>query len=508
MKEYRDSHNDDDLITDVTFRRLLYACIGVFIFSLIIRYFHNLSFWVDEIKLALNVITLSYQELLGPLKLGQGAPVVFLFVSKLFSSLVAENEFVLRFPVMLAAMAGCLIVTRCAMEEFPRVSVVMVTAFYAFSYYMVMYGVIYKHYTFDLFFTALILFYACRLLRCSDEEFLRKIMRFALLGLLAVCSSHASVFTLFGTGLGLFIFALFDRKYSRLPVLCVTGLCWLLMFGFLYLLTYSDLQSRDALLDYWKEGFWPLGGSVIEQINWFWVVMRTSCSICSIGAQMTSILVILGFCLLLKERRRFMLFVVLTGISALLASALGLYPLQERMLFFTQPYVCLLAGYGLGVIISSLARQSGFAAILLFFLLFSSAIYLQAKRYVDPAPIMEIRDILEIVAQKREDGDQIHLFGDCRQAMDFYAPSLGFEEQEYTRYPYKSSMQLVRFIQSLPEGRHWMIVGRSVKLGSNERERKMYYQYVISQEDLITDLNFLTNASAVLIERDGGSRDK
>ena len=64
------------------------------------------SLWLDEAKLALNVLERSPAQLFGPLDYGQAAPVGFLLLEKQAVAAFGEGERALRLVPLLAGVAS------------------------------------------------------------------------------------------------------------------------------------------------------------------------------------------------------------------------------------------------------------------------------------------------------------------------------------------------------------------------------------------------------------------
>lgn len=78
---------------------LLIICFGIFV--RLSQYFSNRALWGDEASLALNIVNRSYLELLQPLDRNQAAPPGFLWIEKLFTQILGNNEYALRlFPLI------------------------------------------------------------------------------------------------------------------------------------------------------------------------------------------------------------------------------------------------------------------------------------------------------------------------------------------------------------------------------------------------------------------------
>ncbi|MEM9979357.1 MAG: hypothetical protein AAF808_17135, partial [Cyanobacteria bacterium P01_D01_bin.2] len=74
----------------------LWAIVALGALFRIIQYFNNRSLWVDEAKLSINIVERGFIELLRPLDYGQSAAPGFLFLQKLSTLIVGNDEFGLR----------------------------------------------------------------------------------------------------------------------------------------------------------------------------------------------------------------------------------------------------------------------------------------------------------------------------------------------------------------------------------------------------------------------------
>jgi hypothetical protein len=75
------------------------------------EFLNDRTLWLDEARLALNVVNRSYLQLLQPLDYDQGAPIAFLFFERLIIQLLGNNEHNLRrlpFIASIASFFSCL----------------------------------------------------------------------------------------------------------------------------------------------------------------------------------------------------------------------------------------------------------------------------------------------------------------------------------------------------------------------------------------------------------------
>src|SRR4051812_2825965 len=70
----------------------------------IARYVDNRSLWLDEVFLANNLIGRSFARLFQPLDYRQGAPILFLLLSKLSITVLGHSEYALRLVPLISGL--------------------------------------------------------------------------------------------------------------------------------------------------------------------------------------------------------------------------------------------------------------------------------------------------------------------------------------------------------------------------------------------------------------------
>ena len=75
--------------------------LGLGVLLALIQYFSGRSIWLDEAKIALNILDRSYLGLLEPLHSNQVAPILFLWMERFFGDVFGVNDLSLRlFPFL------------------------------------------------------------------------------------------------------------------------------------------------------------------------------------------------------------------------------------------------------------------------------------------------------------------------------------------------------------------------------------------------------------------------
>src|SRR3984893_4310451 len=95
----------------------------IMVFGALLRltqFLSNRSLWLDEAKLALNIVNRSFVQLCEPLDYGQGAPVGFLMLERSAVHLFGSGEYALRLFPFLSGMISLLLFYQLAKQSVPR----------------------------------------------------------------------------------------------------------------------------------------------------------------------------------------------------------------------------------------------------------------------------------------------------------------------------------------------------------------------------------------------------
>ena len=120
------------------------------------QYAGNLSFWVDESALALNIIRKSYGELLNPLDYHQAAPVGFLLLEKYVSLHLGIGEYSLRLVPFLSGIASLPVFHALARKSLPKAAIPWALFLFAIAGPLVYYSAEMKQYSSDVLVTMVI----------------------------------------------------------------------------------------------------------------------------------------------------------------------------------------------------------------------------------------------------------------------------------------------------------------------------------------------------------------
>jgi len=307
------------------------------------QYLAGRSLWVDEAMLALNIVNRNFAEMFQPLDYDQGSPIGFLLVEKIFNSILGKNEFALRLFSLLVGLLSLWLFYLLSKRIATKAGLFTALALFAFNPRLVYYSSEVKQYIADVVVTISLLLIAAPVFNMSPRK--KDFAWLMLAGLIALWFSHPALFVLTGIGLALVIVTLKRRDYSSLRFLIGMGILWVLDIGLLYLLILKDISQNAYMREYWQGAFVPL--PPWSDLGWFITAINQNIRI-QFGIPYTTFfvfaLMLVGWIALLFSHQNYAITFACVLLITLIASALQLYPVFERMILFLVPMGIILIG--------------------------------------------------------------------------------------------------------------------------------------------------------------------
>jgi hypothetical protein len=408
--------------------------VGIVLAGLILRtaqYLHIRALWLDEAMLALNVVRRSFAGLFQPLDYAQGAPIGFLLGEKAAIQILGNKDYVLR---LLPFLAGCaaLLLMYLIVQRFPRPAGWIALGLFAVCRDPVYYASEAKQYALDV---AVGLFLLWLFLRLPDQALRwRQALLLGACGALALWFSHPAAFVLAGLGTTLLVKQIRGPKWGGIKPLLLVGTLWVASFAALYLLSLRHLTGNQFLLDYWADGFMPL--PPWTNPNWFINISRGLFR--NPGGLATPLLFnlpLLAVGLVALWRRNWSNGAILSlpFVFTLFASGFHVYPFAGRMVLFLTPLLYILLGEGIQAI-RGLFKPGWLSlgiGLALAGFLFYAPIGGAADNLLHPKQREDLKPTLAYLYSARKADDLIYLYYNAAPAFEYYAPSYGFQPQDY-----------------------------------------------------------------------------
>lgn len=444
------------------------------------QYLFNRSLWLDEAYLAVNFMDRDLGQLLfEPLSNGQAAPLGFLALTKLLTTALGVEDWVLRLQPLAAGLLTLLAAWGLARRTLPhRAAQATFMGLLALSPVLVYYSSEFKQYQNDVLATLGLLWLAARF---DLQLWQRDAPVLAVAGALAIWLSHPSLFVLAGVGLVLWIEAI--RQHQRTAWLAVSGigLVWMLAFALHHTLVMKTLAGNQHLLDFWKFAYAPLPPASLADWRWYLdsALALVYLALRHVGVAHHGMLTAwfdplnlgllalsaMGSLTLAWRAPRLAAIGLAVLLATLAASALHLYPFRSRPTIFLVPLVHL----GLAALVQAvLDRQSLPARHLLAAVVTGFALLVPAsaswKVLRKPHNDQDMKGVLLHIANQMKPGDGVVIDSMSHKAFDFYSRDQGMQAMPVTVFrptinQFHDAMATVRRLCiEQPMQRSWVIV--------------------------------------------------
>jgi uncharacterized membrane protein len=444
--------------------RFIYFLLAFGALTRLAQYLANRPLWLDEAMITLNIINRSYPELLQPLDYVQAAPVLFLLAVKYCCELWGDSEIVLRFvPFIFGLLALAVFYPLGRRMIRPQAMPIALTLF-AFSRYAIHYAVEVKPYSLDLAFTVIVLLFSFCVLTGGFR--FKNCLALGLAGAAAVWCSHAVIFVMAGAGAALLIEAWLNRKnWGYRPVVQTTWVCVLWAASFLcsyYLFVLPTVHPNFFI--FWEYCFFPFPPLTLNDLTWLpsTVLSLINNPLGLVTPGLVIMAMIAGTVYYWRSRKRFHLLLFFLPLVALLsASALGLYPISDRLVLFILPLCYLLMAEGAYQIFACCHRERILEAAFLMLLLIYP-VGGGAKRLISPHSAQETRPVISYFLESRQEDEPIYMNFSAQYAFQYYTRERPVEYHIWEE-PIGATVYLnLRFFemeeQFIESGRAWFYI--------------------------------------------------
>jgi hypothetical protein len=458
-------------------------------------YLANRSLWLDEVRLALNVLEKSTADLvLRPLDFGQAAPPGFLFLVKLSVLAWGGSEYVFRLVPLLFALASVPLFIWVARRVLAPAGALVAATLFVLSPQLIRYAAEFKQYGLDVTVGVGMIAATLPFVNGPGRAFHAVIL--CLAGAAAVWISHPAAFFLTAAGAVLLI----QNRLTGRPgpgTLLVIGVVWAASFAMVYAVSLRDLAANEVLQEAWSDAFTPSVLS-LSSARWLGRQVRDLFAYAFPG-QLEGVgpfaVLLGGGSLLMARPVRSLLLVAPIGL-ALLAALLGKYPFQDRLVLFALPLLGLLAGAGADRLRGT-SRGSRAAAALFIALLLLEPAYAGVSHLIRPYRFEEARPVIAYVQQQSLPDDVVYLTPSAAHPFRYHAARLGFRPRQVIagRYERRSWPSIAADLAPLRgNGRVWI-------LASHFRpEEERFIRYYLETQGVRRDSFTAPGAMALLYD--------
>lgn len=419
------------------YRISFYFFIVLGIFLRLYRYLSNSSLWVDEAKLALNIVNSSFFDLLGPLiNPPQFAPVGFVLSTKFLTVVFFENELTLRLIPLISAILSIFLFFSICKKLLDQKSLLIAVSFFSISEYLIQYSSEFKQYSSDVFFSLLLVYMALKIDEEADgSSKLMSILTLGFIGMISLFFSFPAALILCATGCYL-IYNLYKSGQNKFIFLVITAATvWFCAFLVNYKLFVIDSPAFDkGVHDFWQGGFLAFPPSSAKDIRQYFEIVKEV-----FGDNPLKLfypgLIFFGFisgCMSgsISKDRRFIL-ILAPIILTIILSVLGVYPIKGRMILFLSPFLIIFISVGFSRIFEIVAKDAKAVAIVLIVIIFLQPAIYQVYRIITPKMGEEIKDVLNYYQANRTSNELLYVYYGGQEAFQFYRKRFSLDNTEY-----------------------------------------------------------------------------
>lgn len=414
--------------------------VAVIAFGVALRLFQlgsGPSFWLDELAVVRNMVHLPLSRLAsGALEYGQMAPVGFLAVGGLLSSLVPDQDWVFRLAPLASSILTLpliFLMGRQLLGPFPALAA---TALVAVSPPMIGLSSVAKQYAGDAFVSAALMYGGFRVFS-GQVSHPRELFRLGTGGALLLLFSFPGVLVAFGLAIAVSGRLIAGSRSGWVQRVVAFGAPLGLAAALVSAIAVGGPSDDTAqyMAQFWAAGFPP---SSPEAPEWLWTQFSeiydaaffTPYPLTGFAAFWPDVL--LGFGLIgmlgLLRGGGDAAIVTLTPVAvAVVAAALHLYPLAGRPSIFLVPTLALLTVSG-GVTIGRLVGRVFEPAGPIAYSATAVPVVLMVITSPPPYTFEHTRPMLEELAAERQSTDVVYSYYGANHALDYYGERVGITD--------------------------------------------------------------------------------
>ena len=382
------------------------------------------SLWHDESALVYNFITRDLGNIVSrPLDVNQSAPMLYLIVVELFATLLGHSEFVLRLPSFFFYVAMVFFVygfQKNVKLRYPLVGTLLISSLG----FLMMYASECKQYMCEACLAMAILWLYSGYLK---KETNRSWALLILLSAIFIWGGNPCCFVIGGVLLTEFIHAIIQKDSKRIITVIISGILVIASFGIYFLIWLKPVIDAGFMTSYWAGYNLPLPflSSKEELIQGYY----NFCNIIvqfHIGKYLVCLGIAFGVVLAFRGKNRAFMALVYLSVIMLVASAIGMFPLADRMWLYYFPIMLLFTAYSFDNLIMRKQIWCKVVSIILVAVIFLSSQGI--SKYMHPQNVMrggqEIKPLIAYVEEHIQEGETLFLFNSARYVFE-YETSVG-----------------------------------------------------------------------------------
>ncbi|WP_316736899.1 glycosyltransferase family 39 protein [Pedobacter aquatilis] len=518
----------------------IYLLIGIGILIRLFHFFYNRSLWMDEVYLSTSIVKMKLADLISsPLYYQQKAPIGFLFVVKIITTIFGDRETALRLIPLISGIISMFLFIPISKYFLKGFAPLLALGILCLSPALVYHSVEIKQYSTELLGTMLSLYFYIKL---KDKKEIKSLIIWGLAGAIILWFSYSSIFILAGIGIALSLNYLLQKEWKALGLTLIPSFIWLASFIINYVL-FTHKHAESEWIAYWfraYHNFMPLPPKSISDLKWFAVniyrmldyplgllwnfIHISSNQTISMILKMPFLPILFlftGIYTTVNKNFTEMLILSLPILLMFLASGLELYPLTERFWVFISPIFIIIIAEGYNFICTFFNSKK--IKIVLIALILIGPLILSVQSILEPQTFFVHkksfqREALEYLNNQYQNGDAVYIYWNNLPGYRLYKEIYHYKfegiegsDQRKNSTNYENYFHNLRndFIKFKNKKRVWVVFNSQflTDIGDKIDEPKWYYnknsspnqhlinelvkQYVVRKKHITKDVTVL-----------------
>ena len=395
-----------------------YTAVAVGCVLRLIRFLDNPALWIDEARLAINLMDKSFFDIFGPLEFTQSAPPGFLLVEKGAEMSLGDGEHSLRLFPLLAALASVLLFAYVARRLLMPATAALAIVLFAAGEPLLERAAEVKPYSVDVAVATLLVALAVWILDAPSGRSGVRVAVLGVLGVVVVWLSFPAIFTLSAALAAIGVHAWQIRSQRLFTAATVVGGVGLASFAAVYVVASSTVQSISAAIFLGDDSESAVQQLDIVQDAWSMFVITLGFD--NGTHALAALLACFGVIALL--RRGSLDRLALLTVPALLAVAADLldrYPLGGRFSLYLVPSLLVLVARGAQALVEWSRRPLLVSAGLAVFLV-TSPLAVAGYHVLESPGREDIRPLLTHLIRDWREGDALYVHSGSQYALRYY----------------------------------------------------------------------------------------
>jgi len=407
-------------MTKASYQNIKIPLYFIILYAILVRFFlffTDRALWLDETLLARNILEKSFFELLGKLDYSQMAPGGFLLAGKLMVFIFGTSEWVFRLLPFLLSIAGVFLFVHLAKKFLSGAILNIAVLIWATSPYLIRYSAEFKQYSFDVFFTLLLLVIA--MYAFEQKYSITSSLLLLFTGIIAIWFSFPIIFVLGGIGV-FFVFFLFQQKnWKAMVMLAFSGVVWIVLYYLSIRVTMGAALNGSGMNKFFTSLYPPFPITSTAHIKWYieqpGIIFSNPAGFQYPG--LAAVLFLIGCSPLFKKKPTYWLLASPLLIT-ILAAFLQKYPIHDRLILFWTPVLFIFIASGIQIIRDKTSASAIWIAPVIVLLI--KPLIFSLNPILSPSFYPEVRETLTTLTDQIQPNDRVYIYYKAEPSFWYY----------------------------------------------------------------------------------------